>query len=90
MSDPEKPILIYELWTIRPANKVVDFATASEANEEVVKVIREKGPSALQNHAIMLTDDDDNVIDFAEQEGIPEWLGKRLIVDDSRWVSRET
>ena len=82
MNDTGAPDLVYELWCVRPANMIADFLTAAATERMISSGVREKGMTALQNHAILLTGNDGNVVDSAEGDEIPECLAKRRQIEE--------
>ena len=61
---------MYELWTIWPANLVMTFDTAAEAEQVLRKVVDEKGLEALRNHAVLIEDESQESVAIAENGAI--------------------
>jgi hypothetical protein len=75
---------MYELWTIKPANMVMTFDTAREAESIIQYTVLEKGLAALKNHAIFVGDEAEDDAEFiAENEEILAAITRIRLLDDT-------
>lgn len=80
---------MYEVWTIAPANLVMTFDTAAQAEREIQRIVAAKGSGSLRNHAVIFDDDRGNAGDVAEAEAIlPAMTRLRVLEEMSAVVSR--
>lgn len=73
---------MFELWTKWPANLVTSFDTAAEGELLVKQAIALHGLMALENHALLFSDDEENFVGIAENEVIIQQLTMLRIVDE--------
>lgn len=74
--------MVLELWHLPSTNMIGSWLTAEEADNELKRGLAHRDVDALDDHALVSVDDEDETRLVAEGAAIPDALRKLRLVDE--------